>query len=157
MNFELGFGVQKFPNVILFDLKTLVFVQTISCGLKSKICMYWLLDWVDLLFWAITILHCWGYETLFEQKLICLYQMLKSSWDHADSHKIEINHNFLKYTLSWMTLWTKITFSKNFTCWQSPRLILSNEIATLVCQSPKKIGRLIVIFDVCRTNEIQVF
>ena len=37
MNFKIDYGCQNEPMVIEFDLNTLVFVQTISYGLKGKI------------------------------------------------------------------------------------------------------------------------
>ena len=42
-----------------------------------------------------TIRRCLGHETLFDQKLVCLDQILKPL-KHAESH------NLLKY---WFTLW----------------------------------------------------
>ena len=37
MNFEIGYGFQNVSKVIAFDLNTLIFFETISYGLKSKV------------------------------------------------------------------------------------------------------------------------
>ena len=43
MNFEIGYGFQNVSKVIAYDLNTLVFVQAISYGLKSKNFSYYML------------------------------------------------------------------------------------------------------------------
>ena len=53
MNFKIGYGFPNVPKVIIaYDLNTLVFVQTISYGLKCKIVSYMLVIWyrIELIF-----------------------------------------------------------------------------------------------------------
>ena len=52
----------------------------------------------NLIFWAMTIRHCWGYETLIKQKLMCLDQMLYSLVKILKATiNFKIHQNLFKY------------------------------------------------------------